>query len=155
MKSQHAHMKQIILPKTVLEFTSLAIDDGFMKKNGLAPLSQKENQDHVIQKVPKKFGIFPACSYKTGKKNQPPTHKKYLWVGGGGYIPWKIMIQIQSTTNLLGQRTKSQKLQKLQSESFFFCLRFVFTIFYRRSFQVLPKKNYPHLKCQFPPKIPI
>ena len=82
MKSQHAHMKQIILPKTVLEFTSLAIDDGFMKKNGLAPLSQKENQDHVIQKVPKKFGIFPACSYKTGKKNQPPTHKKYLWVGG-------------------------------------------------------------------------
>ena len=38
---------------------------------------------------------------------------------------------------------------------FFFCLRYVFTIFYTGSFQVPPKKNYPHLKCQFPPKIPI
>ena len=37
----------------------------------------------------------------------------------------------------------------------FFCLRFVFTIFYTGSFQVPPKKNHPHLKCQFPPKIPI
>ena len=33
----------------------------------------------------------------------------------------------------------------------FFCLRFVFTIVYIGSFQ----KNHPHLKCQFPPKIPI
>ena len=38
---------------------------------------------------------------------------------------------------------------------FFFCLRYVFTIFYTGSFQVPPKKNHPHLKCQFPPKIPI
>ena len=37
----------------------------------------------------------------------------------------------------------------------FFCLRFVFTIFYTGSFQVPPKKNHPHLKCQFPPKISI
>ena len=36
-----------------------------------------------------------------------------------------------------------------------FCLRFVFTIFYKESFQVLPKKNHPYLKCQFPPKIKI
>ena len=26
---------------------------------------------------------------------------------------------------------------------------------YTGSFQVLPKKNHPHLKCQFPPKTPI
>ena len=38
---------------------------------------------------------------------------------------------------------------------FFFCLRFVFTIFYTGSFQVPTKKNHPHLKCQFQPKIPI
>ena len=37
----------------------------------------------------------------------------------------------------------------------FFCLRFVFIIFYTGSFQVPHKKNLPHLKCQFPPKIPI
>ena len=37
----------------------------------------------------------------------------------------------------------------------FFWLRFVFTIFYTESFQVLPEKNYPHLECQFPPKISI
>ena len=38
---------------------------------------------------------------------------------------------------------------------FFFCFRFVFTIFYTESFQVPPKKNHPHLKCQSPHKIPI
>ena len=38
---------------------------------------------------------------------------------------------------------------------FFFYLRFVFTIFNTGSFQVPPKKNHPHLQCQFPPKIPI
>ena len=41
-KSWHKHMKQIILPSTVLEFTWLAID-GFMEENGLASLSQKGN----------------------------------------------------------------------------------------------------------------
>ena len=35
------------------------------------------------------------------------------------------------------------------------CVGFVFTIFYTGSFQAPPKKNHPHLKCQFPPKIPI
>ena len=37
----------------------------------------------------------------------------------------------------------------------FFCLRFVFTIFYIGIFQVPPKKNHPCLKCQFLPKLPI
>ena len=39
------------------------------------------------------------------------------------------------------------------NQNHFFCLRFIFTIFYTESFQVPPEKNYPHLKCQFPPKI--
>ena len=38
---------------------------------------------------------------------------------------------------------------------FFFCLRFVFAIFCTGSFQVPPKKNHPHQKWQFLPKIPI
>ena len=38
---------------------------------------------------------------------------------------------------------------------FFFCLRYVFTIFYRGSFQIPSDKNYPYPKCQFSPKIPI
>ena len=49
---------------------------------------------------------------------------------------WKIRIQIQTTRMLLQWGNKSEKLQKLQSESFFFLfvclfvsLRFIFTIF--------------------------
>ena len=38
---------------------------------------------------------------------------------------------------------------------FFYCLRYVITIFYTGSFQIPPKKDHPHLKCQFPPKIPV
>ena len=34
-------------------------------------------------------------------------------------------------------------------------MRFVFTIFYKVSFQVPPEKNHLHLNCQFPPKTPI
>ena len=32
-----------------------------------------------------------------------------------------------------------------------FLWRLVFTILYAGNFIVLPEKNYPHLKCQFPP----
>ena len=42
MKSYHAHIKQVILESTVLEFPWLVID-GFMGENGLAPKPQKEN----------------------------------------------------------------------------------------------------------------
>ena len=37
---------------------------------------------------------------------------------------------------------------------FLFPLRFVFIIFYTGCFHVPPKKNYPHLKFQLPPKFP-
>ena len=56
-----------------------------MEENGLAPLAsfKKETRSPPIQKVVKKFEIFPAPSYKTHKKISPlPTEKKYLWVGG-------------------------------------------------------------------------
>ena len=67
-------MKQMILPSTVLEFTWLAIDD-FMEENGLAPLSQKGNWDPPIEKILKKFEIFPAPSYKIQKNNLAPPQK--------------------------------------------------------------------------------
>ena len=73
--------------------------------------------------------------------------------GLGEYILWKIKLQIQTTRKLIGG-PKSEKLLKLQSESFF-CLRFAFTSFYTGNFQVSPEKNHPHLKCKFLPKIPI
>ena len=117
-------MKHIILPSTVLEFTWLVID-GYMDENGITPLSQKGHQDPPTQKVPKKFEIFPAPSCRIQKKFSPP-QKKYI-CGYREYIPWKIMIQIQTTTYLLGQGTKSEKLQKFQSESFFLleiCIQF-------------------------------
>ena len=38
---------------------------------------------------------------------------------------------------------------------FFFCVRFVFTIFYTRSFQIPLEKNHHHIKCEFLPKTPI
>ena len=69
-------MKQIILPLTVLEFTGLAID-GFMEENGLAHSPKK---DITISS---------------------PQYKKNI-CGWGGYIPWKIRIQRQTTWNLLG-----------------------------------------------------
>ena len=46
----------------------------------------------------------------------------------GEYIPWKIRVQEQTIKNLLEQGTKNEKLQ---SESFLFDLRFVFSTFYR------------------------
>ena len=143
-------MKHIILPSTVLEFTWLVID-GYMDENGITPLSQKGHQDPPTQKVPKKFEIFPAPSCRIQKKFSPP-QKKYI-CGYREYIPWKIMIQIQTTTYLLGQGTKSEKLQKLRLGSFFW-LRFVFTIFYTESFQVPPKKKSPPLKVPIPTQSP-
>ena len=41
------------------------------------------------------------------------------------------------------------------NRNLFFYLRLVFTIFCTESFQFPPEKDHPHLKCQFPTKIPI
>ena len=65
-----AHIKQIILPSTVVEFTWLAIDD-FMEENGLAPLSQKGNKDPLMKMVSKKFKIFSGPSYKNSANSHP------------------------------------------------------------------------------------
>ena len=54
-----AHMKQIVLLSTILEFTRLVIDD-FMEENGLVPPLPKRSWVPQIQKVPKKFEIFAA-----------------------------------------------------------------------------------------------
>ena len=51
-------------------------------------------------------------------------------------------------------KVRDQKWEtQICNPSQFFCLRFVFTIFYTDSFQVPLEKNHRHLKCQFSPKI--
>ena len=60
-------MKQKILPSTIFEFTLLVID-GFTEENGLAPsLLKRKVGVPQLQKVPKKFEIFPAPSNKIRK----------------------------------------------------------------------------------------
>ena len=59
---------------------------------------------------------------------------------------WKIRIQIQTTRMLLQWGNKNEKLQKLQSESFFFCLFVCFFkihihYFLTASFKVPPEKK--------------
>ena len=85
-------MKQIILP-TILEFTRL-VNDGFMKENSLA---KKRKLGSPIQKVPKKFKLFPAPNYKRQKHTHTHTHThtqfsptKKILVGVVEYVPWKI-----------------------------------------------------------------
>ena len=46
------------------------------------PPNEEIRTPFIIQKVPKKFEILPAPSYKTHKKNLAPHTKKYLLVGG-------------------------------------------------------------------------
>ena len=55
----------------------------------------------------------------------------------------------------VGVRDQKWEVVEITIGIFFFCLRFIFTIFITGSFQVPPEKNQPHLKCPFPPKIPI
>ena len=74
-------------------------------------------------------------------KKFSPRQKNYLWIGG-------------SNNNERGPKVRNRRNYN-RSLFFCFCLRFVFTIFYTGSFQVPPKKNHPHLQCQFLPKIPV
>ena len=69
-KTKHTHIKQILLPSTILEFANLH-DWSLMalwKKMAWPPLP-KRILVPAIQKVPKKCQIFPAPSYKIRKNN--------------------------------------------------------------------------------------
>ena len=68
----------------------------------IIPHNFTTNQVRPIQKVPKKFKIFPTPSYKKQKKDLA-RHKK-IYMGRGEYIPWKVRIQIKTTRNLLGDQ---------------------------------------------------
>ena len=53
-------------------------------------------------------------------------------------------------------RVENQKLEI--AETTFGIIFFVedsYSLFFIQSFQLPPEKNYPHLECQFPPKITI
>ena len=83
-------MKQIILP-TILEFTRL-VNDGFMKENSLA---KKGKLGSPIQKVPKKFKLFPAPNYKTHKHTHTHTirsHEKNICGCGGVYAMENLLV---------------------------------------------------------------
>ena len=100
-----------------------------------------------IQRLPKKFEIFPALSYKTRKRISPPL-RKHLWVGG-------VYTMENRDTNTYYQkfvRVGNQKWEIVEITIgiffFFFCLRFVFTIFLYSEFSSPTWKNSP------PPKVP-
>ena len=103
--------------------------------------SRKEIRSPPIQKIPKKFEIFPVPSYKTRKKNSPP-QKNYFRVG------WVYIVKNKDNYTHY-QKVVGPKYRYCRNynQYHFFCLRFVFTIFYTGS--------HLHLKCQFPPKISI
>ena len=66
-----------------------------------------------MQKVSKKSEMFSAPSYKMGKFFLALTKNICGW---GEYIPWKIMMQIQTTKKFLGSGNKREK----HTKSFFF-----------------------------------
>ena len=89
------------------------------------PLFQKENLVPLIQKVPKKFEIFPAPNSKIRKKTLASTNK--LWLEG-------VYITENTDANTNYQevlRVGDQKWETVEIKiGIFFCLRLVFTIFY-------------------------
>ena len=76
---------------TILEFTRL-VNDGFMKENSLA---KKGKLGSPIQKVPKKFKLFPAPNYKTHKHTHTHTirsHEKNICGCGGVYAMENLLV---------------------------------------------------------------
>ena len=158
-------MKQIILP-TILEFTRLVIDS-FMKENSLA---QKGNQVPNTEGQPKNLKFSQSLTTRqTDRHTHTHTHthtyththkhthtqpsQKNIFLGGGQYMPWKRRIQIQTTQNLLVQGTKSEKLQKLQSESFYFFAGDAYLLFFIQGvFKTYLKKVTPTCSANFHPK---
>ena len=78
------------MPSTILEFTLLVIG-GFMKENSLVPLYQRKLVPPKW-KVPKKFEIYPAPSYKIREKILAST-KTYVWVA------WRVYTMENKDTN--------------------------------------------------------
>ena len=95
MRKVSIYTWNISLLSTILEFTWLFIDS-FIEEKGPPPPPQKEFSPFPpppqIEKVPKKFDIFPAPSYKIRKNNLAPT-KNYLWIGGGEGRVWYVMLR--------------------------------------------------------------
>ena len=77
-------------------------------------LSQKEYGFPQYRRSPINFKFSQPLATRYKRKLAPDIDG-----GGGLYTPWEIGIQRQTTKKLLVQGTKSEKRQKLQSESFF------------------------------------
>ena len=139
-------MKQIILPSTVLEFTWLVIY-GFMEENGLAPFPKKEIRSPQYRRSPRNLKSSQPLATRHKKKLAP--HKKNIcgWGKGGVYTMENkdTNTEYQKFVRVLDQKCE---IVELNSESFF-CLRFLFTIFFYREFSSPTRKKSP------PPKVPI
>ena len=73
------HMKQTILPSTILKFTWLVID-GFMEENSPAP-SQKEYWFPQYRRSPRNLKFLQPLATRY-KKKFLISQKKYSWMGG-------------------------------------------------------------------------
>ena len=94
-----------------------------------------------IKNVPKKFEILSAPSYKTRKKFLAP---QYFGKWYNDRLPEVV-------------RAGDQKWEMVEITIgvFFFVWDSCSLLFiYTENFQVAPKKNHPHPKCQFPTKTP-
>ena len=98
MRKVSIYTWNISLLSTILEFTWLFIVIFFEEKASPPHPKRKFASPPPpplppqIEKVPKKFDIFPAPSYKIRKNNLAPT-KNYLWIGGGKGRVWYVMLR--------------------------------------------------------------
>ena len=128
-KSYHTHMKQIISPLTILEFTWLVIE-GFIEENGLA---------------------FPLPkSYKMQKKCLVTSKK--IFTGGGESIYWK-----RDNQEVVRVGNQKWEIVEITIGIFFFAVVVwdLYSLFFMQGlYNSHLKKHHPHLKCQHPLKIP-
>ena len=132
-------MNQTILSSTIIEFMRSVID-GFMEENCLTSHLSKRKLGPCNTECPQEIWNFPSSWLQDTDKNLRP-HKKKIFVGGVG------------DPNADNQRVVMVGDQKWEIKgiavSYFFCLRFVLTIFLYRKFSSLTWKK------SFPPKVPI
>ena len=111
------------------------------------PLSQKGNQVTPLQSATKKFEVFPASSHKIRKSILAPIKK--MFVEAEQYY----QCRLPETCQVRGPKVRNCRNY---NRIHFFCSRFVFSFFIQEVLKSHTKEITPsHLKCQFPPKIPI
>ena len=149
--SLHKHMKQIILSSTILEFTWLVID-GFIEETGLASPLPKGIRSTQYRRPPRNLKFCQLLTTRH-KKILAPT-KRYLWVEGEVYT----MQNMDTNTDYKKVITVGDWAWEIAENTIriIFFVWDLYSLFFKQgAFKSHLKKNKSHLKCQFPPKIPI